>query len=417
MATDPAGTRAFALPPDADQWPDALILLLGADADDLLRTVVGSADGALLSWRPRHVTYRPTSAVVQYTARVSWPDGRETEETLVAAMGDRIPEGATVVEADDLRVGVWRWPLDPALPGLAAALDPVRMGELLADVGLGPGRPEAARLRIRAYRPGRRAVVEVTGSVGRIFVKVVLPRKVEGIHDKHRMLAAHLPVPDSLGWTDDGLLVLPALAGHTLREALHRKGTAVPAPEALRATLDRLPPELAPSVTEAKGAGDHLARLEHYATVVAAPVPSLRGRIEALAASLTDVAVADHPVVPVHGDWYEAQLLVEGSRVVGVLDVDTAGAGHRIDDLANLIGHLSLLGAMSARYRPAARYGERVLTDADEVVDPAELRARVAAAVLALATGPFRVLEADWPTGTARRIALVEQWLERARTA
>jgi len=38
------------------------------------------------------------------------------------------------------------------------------------------------------------------------------------------------------------------------------------------------------------------------------------------------------------------------------------------------------------------------------------LRPRVAAVLVGLATGPFRVQQADWPVGTAARLALAEEW-------
>jgi hypothetical protein len=43
------------------------------------------------------------------------------------------------------------------------------------------------------------------------------------------------------------------------------------------------------------------------------------------------------------------------------------------------------------------------------------LRCAVADVVLGLATGPFRVVEADWPAATDARIALAERWVSSAR--
>src|SRR5690606_11855324 len=97
----------------------------------------------------------------------------------------------------------------------------------------------------RAYRPARRAVVEATGRRGRLFLKVVRPERVEALHDLHRSLAEHLPVPDSLGWSDRGVLVMTALPGLTLREALRSSHQPTPPPAEVEALLDRLPSELA----------------------------------------------------------------------------------------------------------------------------------------------------------------------------
>jgi aminoglycoside phosphotransferase (APT) family kinase protein len=145
--------------------------------------------------------------------------------------------------------------------------------------------------------------------------------------------------------------------------------------------------------------------------VLASALPSVHGQLDDLLADLHARPVPDHDVVAVHGDLYEAQLLVDRGRLSGVLDVDTAGAGHRIEDLANLCAHLSVLALVSDRPTIVKRYGAAVLAHAEARVDRADLRARIAAAVVGLATGPFRVLEAHWPHATARRLDLAASWL------
>jgi hypothetical protein len=51
----------------------------------------------------------------------------------------------------------------------------------------------------------------------------------------------------------------------------------------------------------------------------------------------------------------------------------------------------------------------------DRMVDPTDLRRRVAAVVLGLATGPFRVQRDNWPSGTMQRIEMAERWVRSAR--
>lgn len=143
-----------------DAWTPDLQLLLGHEAEAPLRALIETADGELLSFRPGQVNHQPNpstgraSTVVQYGARVRWSDGRASKETLVMATGGRIPPNAAVLDGDGVRVGIWRWPFDPDLPGLAAAVDAPTVRRLLADLGMGDG---TVRLSIRAYRPGRRA--------------------------------------------------------------------------------------------------------------------------------------------------------------------------------------------------------------------------------------------------------------------
>ena len=121
------------------------------------------------------------------------------------------------------------------------------------------------------------------------------------------------------------------------------------------------------------------------------------------------------PVVTTHGDLHEAQLLVEGSRVVGVLDVDGAGPGRRVDDLATLLGHLVALGDAVPRRRAAIdRWRGRLQPAFECAVDPVDLRRTTAAALVGLATGPFRVQAPAWRQQVRRRIALAEAWATSA---
>lgn len=395
-----------AAPAPATAWPAELQLLLSDDARGLLGAAVQSIGGRVLAWSPRQVNHHPgRTTTVQYRADVERADGSSRTETIVATTGDRIPSGAAVLENGTTTVGVWAWPFDPSLPGLTSALDPVFAASLLDDLGVGSG---AVGLRVRAYRPGRRAVVEVTGARGRLFLKVVRPSVVESLHETHRTLSARLPAPDSLGWTASGILVLAARPGRTLREMLRSGSAAVPAPAAVEAVLDRLPASLA----DGPSRRSLVSAAEHHAAVLASAVPSIRAQTEDLLGRIQTAPVAEHPAAAVHGDLYEAQLLVRDGRISGLLDVDTAGAGERIDDIANFCAHLSVLSVATDRPRAVKRYGASLLAHAERRFDRGDLRTRIAAAVLGLATGPFRVQERDHVRATQRRLDLGGEWLD-----
>lgn len=391
-------------------WNPDLQLLLGEEAEGPLRALVDTADGELVSLSPRQVHHQPGqpsrsgSTVVQYAARVRWADGRLAKETLVMATGARIHPNAAIVDSDGVRVGIWRWPYDPDLPALASAVDTDTVRALLADLGLGGGK---LRLTVRAYRPGRRAVVECSGTHGRVFLKIVRPHRVEGLHGKHRLLARLLPVPHSYGYSPDGILVLQILPGRSLRGVLTSDTLALPDAVELGGLLDGLPGELAGDPIT----GVHLERADHYADVVAACLPDERTRLDRLVGRYGHIEAGQYPVVPVHGDFYEGQLLVDRGHVTGLLDVDTAAAGHRIDEWATLLAHLSVLGLLHPKARRIKRYGAELLAQVEGQYPAADVRPRISAAVLGLATGPFRVLLPSWPELTRRRIALAEQWL------
>lgn len=382
--------------------------VLGDGATDVLAASLAAVDATIERSRAVQTTYHPgQSLTVRHQVKVRWADGTRTDESMVLSSGRKAPEGAFVVSDGEHDVVVWRVPHDPWLPGMAPALDPARLGPLLAELGF-----EAQQLRtnLRAYRPGRRAVVEVTGRGMRVFLKVVRPKAVEALHRSHEMLAGHVPVPQSMGWSaEHGIVVLQALPGRTLREALLAR-FGVPGPGALIKVLDDLPPV---DVTEAP-APDW--RAHEFAGILGSVAPFLAERVDALADALDpyEARAADEPIVPVHGDYYEAQLLVDGGSVRGLLDVDTFGAGRRVDDLATMIGHLSVLAIGSPRRVTIERYASRLLDGFDRLVDPGLLRAAVAGVVLGLATGSFRVLEPAWEEHTDRRVRLAEEWLASA---
>jgi aminoglycoside phosphotransferase (APT) family kinase protein len=153
----------------------------------------------------------------------------------------------------------------------------------------------------------------------------------------------------------------------------------------------------------------------HYASVLGAALPAeaarARGLAEAVAGGLD---LVDEPTVPVHGDFYEGQLLVAGRQVTGVLDVDSAGPGHRADDVGCLLAHVAVLTQVWPGDAPAlagaVEAWSRVLA-ADPLTSPEALRLRTAGVLLSLATGPHRVQQDGWEAATTARLDLVERWL------
>ena len=73
--------------------------------------------------------------------------------------------------------------------------------------------------------------------------------------------------------------------------------------------------------------------------------------------------------------------------MVGLLDVDTAGRGHRIDDWANLLAHLALLELILPAPATAARYRRELEEHLVRRWPAEQLRPRVAAVLVGLATG------------------------------
>ncbi|MGH4018577.1 MAG: phosphotransferase [Pseudonocardiaceae bacterium] len=388
-----------------------LALLTGEPAGELMAGVLSAVGAKPLRWAPRQVDHQPgRRTTVSYAVRVGWSDGSVTEETVGASSG-QLPAGVARLTDGHTEIGMWRFPFDPDLPALPAACDADRMRRLAAEVGLG-GDGGAVGLRVRAYRPRRRAVVEITAPGGTAFAKVVRPAHARGLHERHRIAAAAgCPVPAALGWTGDGLVMLAGLPGRTLRDLLTGTGSVRLDVEGIVQLLDTLPAELGAG-TRRRTWGQQASR---YAEVIAAVTPELVDRARAVAAAVDHGARAEGPEVATHGDFYESQLMTVGGEVSGLLDIDTAGRGERLDDAGCLLAHLSVLAQLHpGRAGEINQLGLRVQRRFTRDLEPAALARRTAAVVLSLATGPHRVQERDWRITTARRIALAERWLEHA---
>lgn len=394
---------------------DDLALLVGPQAHDLLAAAVASAGGRLESSRLRQVDHQPGGHVVAaYRAHVRWADA-DRVETLGASTdaADAGAPGVVTVDEGDTQVHVWRFPADPALPALDAATDATAVVGLLASFGVEGLDPSAVVIKVRSYRPRRRAVLEVRHGERRLFVKVLHPAEVRDLHWRHTLLAdAGLPTPRSLGWSEQGLLVLGPVSGQPMRRALWDPAGQLPSPSELTGLLDQLPA----GVLDLPRRSAWSDSVRHYAGVVGAALPEQADRAAAAARRIRSL-LHDAPDVPTHGDFYDAQLLLTDGRVTGLLDVDSLGPGRRNDDLACLVAHVDVLGAMVADHRERlSGLARHLAVELGRDVDEADLAARVAGVMLSLATGPHRVQQAGWQAATVRRLDLVDDWVRRAES-
>ena len=223
-------------------------------------------------------------------------------------------------------------------------------------------------------------------------------------------------MPPVLAATPDGVIVLPGAKGTPLRTLIIDGDAALPSPEALESVLDALPAELMALTREPS----HLQMVDYYAGVlrcVAADEPTVLTRLAEVVEGLHLVEVQAEEVVPVHGDFHEGQLFADDGRVTAVLDIDAAGPGERSDEWATLLAHLSALALDTAgRGRETADgYADAILAHAERRVPAIQLRQRSAAALLGLATGPFRLQHPQWPEHTIAVLDLAMTWLARAR--
>jgi len=388
-------TARTPLPPPDQKLPE-LAALLGDEARVVLETALGIQ---LARVRATHVRYEPGRSVTATfkgtTAEAASP------VTLAAHAGKGLPTGTAIVGDGDSRIAVWQFPNDPRLPGLPHAIRPELLGNLLSEVGADH---RITRIRTRSYRARRRAVIEVTTERHRLFVKVVRPSKIRKLQAAHTTVADHVRVPRSLGYSEElGVAVLEAIPGITVREAIEAGEESLPSGAELTSLLDRIPPlpERRPSLTE------RLAVHQRFlSTILPEAAPQLARIVEAVEPTPAEPAVA------AHNDFHSAQVMVSGGRVSGLVDIDTIGHGSRVDDYAMWLGHLHTL-ALGGGVQGYATYGARVLAEFESLIGSRQLRPRIAAAVTAFATAPFRSQQPDWPAATIHRLGAAEEWIDR----
>lgn len=389
--------------------------LTGRGAEPMLDAIAGAVGATAGDFSIAQISHDPAqSCTVSYAGSLHWADGTRTDETVVAVRSvDGPPEGASVLVADPddpatppFEVGVWRYPYDPALPGLASTVIPELATERHGDLVGGPVTPTVV-----GYRPGRRAVVRLDGPNGTVWAKVVRPSRAArlvALHDA--AIDAGLPVPTVRRATGD-VVVLSHLAGATLRDQV-LDAHDVPPPVVLAPLLRRL---ATLDVDDRPARRRPLADVGVHVASLVATLPDHEARLVELLGRLDVERRGDELAIGaggvVHGDLHDAQVLCDDAGVTGLLDLDDVGRGDRADDVANLIAHAATLATTFDATCGRAMRSWCVGTDdlvAALDLDPDEVARRAAAAALSLATGPLRACEPDWRAATLRRIDLAE---------
>lgn len=393
---------------------DQVALLTGPGVNSILGAALAPLGLELVTSRVHSVHHRPGAGVtVGYTAVVRGLAGIRGTEYLCATTAHlKRPDAPGLVRVDTgvTPVYVWRHPGDPELPALAVACTPSLLSARLG---------EQVSTRMVAYRPTRRAVVKVSYADGSgAFAKVLRPGHSHSLAERHRMLtAAGVPSPRVLRDDPDGLVLLTVGPGRPLSNLLAGGMSSNDASDMfMRITelLDALPSEALTLPTHPAWS----ERVHHYAHAASTVLPAYAGRINAIADGVAAL-MADSdpgPVVPVHGDFYEANVFTEGTEISSLLDVDSLGPGHRVDDYACLLGHMSVLDHLAPgtykRLRPILDEWTR---QAGRQVDPVSLWARAAGVVLSLVSGARREGNAPWRADAEGRLAAAESWLAGAR--
>ena len=348
---------------------------------DALRALAESWGARVIDLEPLGREAGGSGMISGWRMRTAEADGTAAEHVLYLDDSPTSTGAGAVLTAPDGRaLHVWRHPDDPVLTALPALAYPDAARVVLDRLGI---RAQLTDVRLASYRPGKRAVVQLSTTAGDLFAKVVAPHRVDDILGRHREWhAAGLPSPPVAAWSRDGIVVLGALAGRPAASVLpdvDLDGFAASIRE-LRARIARVATAHAARTSPAARVSWYLRRA---AELSAGTADDLRA-ITAAVARWRPAPTADE--VTVHGDLHLGQLLVDPespTRLVGVLDVDTSGRGDPADDDAALVAHLLV---MAHRRSPAAaRLVDAVLRSARS--DPPARRDRAAIGTAALLLG------------------------------
>lgn len=268
-----------------------------------------------------------------------------------------IGHGGTHIPEAGMRA--YRFPDDPALPGLPAALDPRAAARVLGEV-LGE-RVVRCSVTLLRYRPTRRATLRLdlrTPARTRrtLFVKVYHDlRKAVGVESTLRALAGtpavragRLVIPQPVAAVDALRWVLfEPVAGARLDGMLSRGGQATEALTAAAGALAALH-HAGPLTGRPRPVTAQLARVTRRAERTIEVAPTLGAAMAELAAELAGRLPRQDETTLVHGDCKPSQFLISSpappAPQVALLDFDSCGIADPVSDVAAFLAGLRKLG-------------------------------------------------------------------------
>lgn len=313
------------------------------DAPDVLRRLARGTGRELVSFAQKDLEPVSDGLIVGYACTLRGADDALEHVTIYVNTSADAPVDEHTAQLTDRATGqrltAWTYPQDPSLPSLPAVSYPEAAGVVLAKFGI---EAHGATISMESYRPGKRAVLKVDAGEQQHFVKIVQPALAATIHELHaRLRGAGLPVPRSLGYSDSGLVLLERQHGvpaSTRIEEIALDGRFLDELDLHMRRLAGVPVHVGARESLARRAGWYADRMAETTPVLAGRTAELVRRIEARYG-----ASPVPPPVTVHGDLHLGQLLVDAVepwRIVGIIDIDTAGRGDPSDDAGALYGHV-----------------------------------------------------------------------------
>lgn len=342
--------------------------------------------------RPHYVRYKPGVSVV-VGARVERADG-----------------GSEAVQVVAMRPGEGKLQKIAALEG--ATGDTVRGIAVVPDAadrdlpGIAVARSRHPEAEVAVYKPGRRWVAICRAC--RVVVKVHRPAVADVAVRAHALVAAGLPTARIVRSDVARGIVETAFVEGVPLDALRRADGA-----AARAGERAAGGALAALHASPAGDADDLAawrtlrrdELEGAAAAVAAILPDLAPRAAHVARRVLAVIGRRDALARIHGDFSADQVIVQDDGGVAIIDLDRAGIGDPLHDLATWAADGLAAGAAPGAALGDVGEGYRAAQGGE---DQPDLRMLAAGALLQRAVEPFRLRRPEWRADAERLLAQAE---------
>ena len=355
--------------------------------------------------------------------RLSYRPGRRATATYDIRWPDdfwQIDDKITIEMVMGKPLKLFRFPDDPYLPGLPAAVSAVDARELLTkyvDI-----RPRRVRLEMIRYRPASRAVIRCTTSgkmndIGRsiLYCRVMRPRRVSRLMTAATLVGSSgFVLPRLVGcWTEGGVVWNVRIPGVNVRDLVFEGNP--PEPHRILDHLERL---WSTPVPEGVRRRNILSGFETVQRTLSHLLQEQESKelLERIVETLEPWVKQWRPTVLAHNDFYDDQMLfIPSTASLALVDFEETALGDPMLDVGNMLAHLSRsvqMGAPQAveiywsRFRNTAleRYGW----------ETRDLDLREAYCLFRLATNPFQSLTENWREEIVAGLSVVDHVLKRA---
>ena len=308
----------------------------------------------------------------------------------------------------------YRYPDDPALPGLPRAAEPEGAQALLQKHVL-PVPVRRVRVEMIRYRAGSRAVLRHRAGA-RFYARAMRPAVLDSYMSALDIVSrSGFVVPRLAGqWADGGVLWLSEIPGTNVRE-LVRQGDA-PNPDALLSCLSSLW-DVPTGSSKARpfdlpGVYRNARRLLTHAAQDSA---ATRDSITRATTALNAFIESWQPKTAAHNDFYDDQMLALPDGRVATVDFEEAGPGDPMLDVGNFLAHLRWAVAFggSSRSKRVDSYYAAFRSAALDRLDWSEhdLALREATCLFRICTNVIRIPRTGWRGRLDAGLNLVHQTL------